>query len=133
MSTVDKLIYKIEQCIDYQNLYALEADFNKNGLTVQTTSNSRVILAKLRNGKPVTKGVITDYIFVGSLADSTKELSDRAVTKICDFVRTNCGKSGKVKDNARVWRNGVRMYEASIVIMNEDIHEITDIANFVQE
>ena len=126
MSTVDKLIYKIEQCIDYQNLYALEPDFNKCGLTVQTTANNRVILAKLRSGKAVTKNVISDYIFIGSLANSTQELSERATIKICDFVRTNSGKSGKIKNTARVWRNGLRMYESSIVIVNEDVQEVAD-------
>lgn len=123
---LDKLLYRVEQCIDYQSLYALEDSFNKCGLTVQTTSQNRVILAKLKAGKPVTKNIIDDYIFIGSLVGSAEEISERACQKICDFIRTNCGKAGSVKNVSRVWRNGVRMYEASIAIMNEDVNNIAD-------
>jgi len=121
---IDKVIYKIGQCIDYQSLYALEESFNKVGLTIQTTSNKRMILCKLREGRPVTEEVISDYIFIGSLNDPMKELSDRASEKICDFVRTNAGPAGKIEDIARVWRNGLRMYESTISIVNEDITKI---------
>jgi hypothetical protein len=121
---IDNVIYKIGQCIDYQSLYALEEAFNKIGLTIQTTSNKRMILCKLREGRPIAEEVITDYIFVGSLNETSRELSDRAAEKICDFVRTNASVPGKVENIARVWRNGLRMYENTITIVNEDVHRI---------
>jgi hypothetical protein len=121
---VDKLIYKIGQCIDYQSLYALEESFNKCGMTIQTTSRNRMILCKLRDGKPVTESIVDDYIFIGNLDDLSHEISDRASIKISDFVRTNVGKSSKVENIARVWRNGLRMYESTIKIMNEDINRV---------
>lgn len=123
---IGKLIYKIEQCIDYQNLWAMEADFNKCGLTIQTTSNNRMILAKLRNNRPVTQEVIKDYIFVGSLQDATRELTDRAARKICDFARNASSKAGKVKNMPRVWRDGLRMYGYSVFVKNEDVGSIAD-------
>lgn len=124
MSNTDKLTYKIRQCIDYQSLYALEEEFNDAGLTIQTTSQNRVILCKLVNGKPKADKVIDDYIFVGSLDTSTNEISDRAAQKIVDFVNNAKGKKDKVKNIARVWRDGLRMYESSIAIMHEDVQLI---------
>jgi hypothetical protein len=121
---LDKLLYKIGQCVDYQCFYALEEDFNKIGLTIQTTSRNRMILCKLQDGSPVTEKIIDDYIFVGSLDESTKELTDRTVEKICDFVRTNVGTPGKVENIAKVWRNGLRMYQSAISIANEDIERV---------
>lgn len=122
--SVDKLVYKIGQCIDYQSLYALEESFNNCGLTIQTTSLNRMILCKLIDGKPVTESVVDDYIFVGGLNDMSREITERAVIKICDFVRTCSGKANKVENVARVWRNGLRMYESTISIMNEDVNEV---------
>lgn len=123
---VDRLVYKIEQCTDYQCLYALEEEFNKVGLTVQTTPKNRMILCKLRNGKPLAESVVDDYIFIGSLDNMTNELSDRVVSKIGDFVRTNSAMPDKVQNIARVWRNGLRMYESTVAIMNEDVSRIAD-------
>ena len=116
---IEKLIYKIGQCIDYQSLYALEESFNKCGLTIQTTSRNRMILCKLRDGRPVSESVVDDYIFIGGIDDMGRELSERATEKISDFVRTNSGKPDKVQNMARVWRNGLRMYDA-VSIVNED-------------
>jgi len=122
-NSVERLIYKIGQCIDYQSLYALEESFNKCGLTIQTTSRNRMILCKLRDGRPVSESVVDDYIFVGSIDGMSKEISERATEKISDFVRTNAGKPDKVQDMARVWRNGLRMYDA-ISIVNESQQQI---------
>jgi len=119
---VDKLVDKLGRCIDYQSVYALEEEFNKAGLTVQTTSNNRVILCKLQEGRPVANNVVDDYIFIGSLDAAINELTDRAVMKMCDFVRTNASMADKVRNTARVWRNGLKMYESTITIMNEDKH-----------
>jgi hypothetical protein len=119
-----KLLYKIGQSIDYQSIYALEESFNKVGLTIQTTSHNRMILCKLINGGPITENVVDDYIFIGNLDERSKEVTDRTAEKICDFVRTNAGLPGKIENIARVWRNGLRMYEAVIPIVNEDVKKI---------
>ncbi len=124
-ANLGRLLYKIEQCIDYQNLYSLEEDFNRVGLTVQATSRNQMILCKLINGSPVTENVIDDYIYIGSTNELNKELSERASEKISDFVRTNAGSPGKVENIARVWRNGLRMYSSKIAIANEDIDRIS--------
>jgi hypothetical protein len=126
MSDIDKLTYKIRQCIDYQSLYALEEEFNNFGLTIQTTAQNRVILCKLRNGKAKADKVIDDYIFVGSLEKSADEISDRAAQKIVDFVQNAKGNKGKLKNVARVWRDGLRMYESTISIMHEDVQCVAD-------
>lgn len=120
-----RVLYKVSQCIDYQNLYALEEEMNKVGLSVQTTSNNRMILCRLFEGKVVTEKVIDDYIFIGSLNDATKELSESQIQKISDFIRNRSGPSGKVENLARVWRNGVRMYD-SIMVVNEDVSKVAD-------
>lgn len=120
------IISKVHQCIDYQSLYALEEDFNKVGLTIQSTSNGRVILCRIEDNKPCATKIVEDYIFVGSLSESTKELSDRATNKIADFINNNKSVQSEVKDIARVWRNGVRMYGDTIRIVNEDVEFIAD-------
>jgi hypothetical protein len=120
---LERLIYKIGQCIDYQSLYALEESFNRCGLTIQTTSRNRMILCKLRDGRPVSESVVDDYIFIGGIEDMSREISNRASEKISDFVRTNAGAAGKVQNMARVWRNGLRMYD-SVSIVNEDQQRI---------
>lgn len=121
---VNRLVNKLSQCIDFQSLYALEEDLNRVGMTIQTTANNRMILCKLMEGRPVANNVIEDYVFVGSLETATRELTDRAVNKICDFVRMNAGNADAVKNVARVWRNGLKIYESSINIMNEDVNEV---------
>lgn len=122
---LSKVLYKVSQCIDYQNLYALEEDLNKIGMTVQTTSKNRMILCKLQGGRPISEHVIDDYIFIGSIEDSTKELSENITQKISDFIRNKAGGPDIVKNCARAWRNGLRMYE-NISIVNEDINKFAD-------
>lgn len=112
---------KIRQCIDFQSIYALEEDFNKVGLTVQTTPSNRVVLCKIVEGKPSAKQVIDDYIFIGSLDNSLAELSDRTAAKIVDFINNNRSGPSKIMDVPRTWRNGLKMYEHNIAIMNENI------------
>lgn len=79
-----------------------------------------MILCKLREGRAVTEHAIDDYIFIGSAENAISELTDRAVSKIGDFIRTNAGEADKLQNVARVWRNGLKMYESTISIMNED-------------
>lgn len=132
MQMTRKVLHKISQCLDFQNLYALEEDFNKVGLTIQTTSKNRMILCKLRKGKPLAEKVIDDFIFIGTLDNPTRELSENMAEKISDFVRNNQSKPDKVKDLARVWRNGLRMYE-DIVVVNEDVNFVADQTSLILE
>lgn len=120
------IFYKIRQCIDYQSLYALEDEFNKIGLTIQTTQKNRMVLCKLINGKPTANNIIEDFIFVGSYKQLDTELSERAVEKIIDFVSNNQGAPSKVENLARAWRNGLRMYGKSLFIANEDVEFVAD-------
>ena len=114
------ILARIDQCIDWQTLYALEDNFNEVGLTIQTTSNKRMVLCKLKNGKPVSNKVIDDYIFIGGLDVSMNEISAAAIEKLKAFVQNASGKKDTVKNVARKWKDGLRMYEASIAIMRDD-------------
>jgi hypothetical protein len=125
-ASLGKLLYKIGQCINYQNLYGLEEQFNKVGLTIQTTSHNRMLLCKLINGAPIIENVVDDYIFIGSLDDMNRDLTEKTAEKIMDFVRTNAGPAGKIENMARVWRNGLRMYQTVIPIVNEDVKKIAE-------
>ena len=120
--SVENLLIKVSRCPNYRTLYAMETDFNKGGLTIQTTAGNRVILCRLVKGRPMAAEVITDYIFIGALNEADRDLDDRASMKICDFIANAAGPSGTVMDTARSWRNGLRMYESSIAIVNEDIN-----------
>jgi len=113
------LIYKINQCIDYQTVYCLEDDFNKVGLTIQTTSKNRVILCKIKSGKPISGRPIDDYIFIKGLDNATEEVSPSAAEKIIAFVQNAKGQPGTIKNVARKWQDGLRMYEQTIAIMHE--------------
>lgn len=121
---VEELIKKIEMCIDYQSLFALEESFNKCGLTVQTTARNRTILCKLREGKPVTEKIIEDYIFLGSLNTLSEEISEISGKKICLFIRENAGPAGKVENMARSWQNGLRVYESKLLVVDEGMQEV---------
>jgi len=122
---LERLLYKIPQCIDYQNLYAMEDEFNKVGLSVHTTPKNRMILCRVVDGRIVADKVIDDYIFIGSIEDSMRELSERAIYKICNFVRSRADKASKPLNIARPWRNGLRMKD-TIMVANEDVSQIAD-------
>ena len=119
---MDELLRKIRMTIHYGGLYALESSFNRAGLTLQNTTGNRMILCKLRDGVPVAESVAEDYIYIGNVNDTDRELSERTVGKICDFVLNAGGAPDTPRNLARAWRNGVRMYEASIKIVNEDVN-----------
>ncbi len=122
--SAERLLVKVSGCPNYRTLYAMEADFNSAGLTIQTTTGNRIILCRLVKGRPVAKEAMTDFIFIGSLDGADRDLDDRVSQKICDFISNTEGPAGTVKDIARSWRNGLRMYESSIAIVNEDINYI---------
>jgi len=114
------LIEHVHRCMDYRTLYALEEEFNKVGLTVQSTPQNHMILCKIMEGKPHAEKVIRDYIFVGSLEEKGKELSDRAVKCITTFIKSASTGPAKVLDAPRVWRDGLRLYGDAVRINSED-------------
>ena len=119
-----KLIFKIQNSIDYHSIFCLEEEFNKVGLTLQTTAQNRVILCRIHNNKPLAEHIIDDYIFLGSLDTKDREVPVRAIECIVNFVQTNGKVASEILDIPRAWRNGVRLYGAAIPIMNEDIKNI---------
>lgn len=118
------IIYKLHQCINCECLCAMESDFNKIGLTIQTTSKDRIVLCRVEDGKPITEHVIDDYIFIGEATKLSTELSERAVEKISSFIQANAGPSETVRNNIRSWRDGLRMAGAPIEITNEDVNKV---------
>lgn len=126
---VDKLIARVRACFDYQSLYAMEEGFNSVGLTIQTTAKNRMILCKIKDHKPLANEVGVDYIFIGGL-DVNQEYSERVEQKIVDFVMNNASEKSDIKDSARVWRNGLRMYQSTIAVESE---EIKCLADFIQD
>lgn len=127
---VDKLLRRIKACFDYQSLHAMEPNFNEVGLTIQTTAKNRMILCKIKNNKPLAKEVGLDYIFIGGLDNKDQEYSDRIEQKIIDFVLNNASNKTEIKNIARVWRNGLRVYENTIAVESEEINHIAD---FIQD
>jgi hypothetical protein len=105
---------KIGMCLDYQALYSMEPDFNEIGLTVQTTPQNRMILCKIHDNKPLAESIIDDYIFIGSLDTATNEISERATEKIKEFVKEAAGEKSEIKNIARPWRDGLRMYGKAV-------------------
>jgi hypothetical protein len=116
MDALATLINKIHQCTDYQTLYALESDFNQVGLTIQTTANSRMILCKIVDSKPKASEAMKDYIYIGSLDISAQSISIEFVLKVIIFVVNAKGPKGELKNLARKWQDGLRMYGQAITV-----------------
>lgn len=123
---VDKLIKRIKSCYNYQSIYAMEDGFNSVGLTIQTTPKNRMILCKIVEGTASAKEVGSDYIFLGNLENIT-EFNERAEQKIIDFVLNNASNAGTITNDAKVWRNGVRMYESTVFVESEEINCIANV------
>lgn len=123
---VNKLIARIRTCYNYSSLFAMEDGFNSVGLTVQTTPKNRVILCTIIDGIATANEVGTDYIFLGSI-DQNSEYSERVEQKIIDFISNKAGPAAAITNNAKVWRNGVRMYESTIFVESEDINCIANV------
>jgi hypothetical protein len=115
-----KLVNKIYQCPDYQTLYTLEDDFNEVGLTIQTTSNNRIILCKIKDSKPLSDDPLVDYIYMGSLDIAINPLNAELMLKIIIFIVNAKGAKGELKNMARSWRDGLRMYEQSIAVEGKE-------------
>jgi len=116
MDALAKIANKIWQCPDYQTLYSLESDFNEVGLTIQTTSNSRIILCKIKDHKPLATEAMVDYIYIGSLDKSAEAIADGTTLKIIMFTINAKGTKSEIKNLKRTWQDGLRMYEQSIAV-----------------
>lgn len=125
--SIDRLINRIKSCIDYQSIYSMEDGFNSVGLTIQSTAKNRMILCKLVDNIPKAEEAGIDYIFIGGLDISTNEISERVEQKIIDFVLNNAGEEQTVKGVQRLWKNGLKMYESTIVLESEDVQYIATI------
>lgn len=121
-SDLQELIYKIRHSVTCTCLYALEENFNKVGLTLQTTTKQRMVLCKIKNNKPFCKKIMDDYIFIG-VADEDRELSSRAIDCIVEFVMNAAGKPAKLKNKQRKWQDGISMY-GKIIVVNEDVDAV---------
>lgn len=120
---MDKLIDKVGRCIDFKSLWCMEEDVNRVGLTIQRTHQNNMILCRVQDGTPLAERIVEDYIFVGDLGHKDSEISDKARDQIVEFIKANAGQPSCVKNVARTWRNGLRLYENSITI---DIGRIGD-------
>lgn len=116
MDALANIVNKIHQCTDYQTLYALETDFNQVGLTIQTTSNNRMILCKIVDSKPKASEAMKDYIYIGSLDTSTQNVSLEFALKVIIFVVNAKGSKGELKNLARKWQDGLRMYGQAVTV-----------------
>jgi len=126
MDALAKIVNKIYQCPDYQTLYSLEDDFNAVGLTVQTTSNNRMILCKIESNKPKATEALADYIYIGKLEDSAQPLCMEIALKIIVFITNAKGQKGELKNLARKWQDGLRMYGDKIAVEEKAKGSITE-------
>ena len=101
---------RIKMCTSYEMFFNLEEDLNNVGLTIQTTNQSRMILCRIENNKPIANKVTDDYIFVGGIQDQGKEMSQRMVECIVNFVIENSGEQSKVEDSLRDWQKMAATY-----------------------
>jgi len=116
MDALANIVNKVYQCTDYQTLYAMESDFNQVGLTIQTTSNNRMILCKIADSKPKASEAMTDYIYVGGLDMSMQSIGFEFALKIIVFIVNAKGAKGELKNLARKWQDGLRMYGQAVTV-----------------
>jgi len=124
---LEDVLRKINSSISCSCLYALEEDFNKVGLTLQTTSRNRTVLCKIKDGKPLCKNYPDDYIFIGYI-DEDKELSRRVLDCIVEFVSNASSEPAKVKDEPRSWQNTNCLY-GKVVLVNEDVNSVANLVD----
>lgn len=122
-SDLQELLYKVKNSVTCSCLYALEDNFNKVSLTLQTTTKNRMVLCKIKNNKPYCKEFMDDYIFIG-VAEEDRELSKRAIECISEFIMNAASeKPAKIKKEQRKWQDGISMY-GKIIVVNEDVKSI---------
>jgi hypothetical protein len=123
-SDLEELVYKLKNSVTCSCLYALEENFNRVGLTLQTTTKNRMVLCKIQNSKPYCKKFMDDYTFLG-VAEEDKELSKRAIECIIEFVMGAASKPAKLKKEQRKWQDDISIY-GKIIVVNEDIEAVAN-------
>ena len=121
---LQKLLYKIKNCGSYYMLYKLEEGFNSVGFTLQRTLKDHYILCRIVNGEPVTEEPMDDYIFLGSVDESTIEVPNGNMDSIINFIIGSASEAAKLDEGPRINRNGFCIY-GRIMLVNEDIHKIS--------
>ena len=108
------ILKKIRGCANFDTLYGLEEDFNNVGLTVQPTNQSRMLLCRIEESKPITGKVLDDYIFIGSIKNREDGLSMRDIDCITSFIIEHAGSPAEVVGKGRKWQQQTRMYAHAI-------------------
>ena len=121
---LNKVKKKIRMSLSCSNLLAMEEDFNKIGLTIQTTTKNRIILCKIKDEQPYCREICEDYIFIGSYDGGDQILSDRVIDTLVEFVDNAHSKPAKVVDKMRSWQRNVSMY-GKVILVNEDVHALS--------
>lgn len=120
MSNAGEILFKIKGCGHYYMLHELEEDFNKVGLTIQTTLRDNKILCRIVDGKPYSEKLFSDYVFMGMAGSQMESVPKDIIETICEFVINNATGPSKVVDTPRVWRHGSYVY-GHIVVVNEGL------------
>lgn len=123
--SLQKLLLKIKNCPNYETLYRLEEDFNKVGLTLQSTPKNRVILCMIRDGNAYASAVMEDYVFVGATSD-LDEVPTKTIDCIMNFVIENAGSPARVVNNKRSWQHNPKPY-GQVLVVNEDVEHLAQI------
>ena len=120
---IGTILYKIKNCPTYSSLYDMEQEFNKIGLTIQITTNNRMVLCKIKNHKPYCQSIIDDYIFIGILNDKDIEISDKMLQCMTNFIMNAASAPSKILNLPRKWQDGTRLY-GHVTVVKEDINYV---------
>lgn len=133
----DDLIRRVNQCVDWKTLYELREDFACIGLIVQETSGARKILCRMEEGKPISKRVIDDYIFVGSKDTMDEEIGERALEVMLHFIESNASRPQTLMNDAQSYSQNTALYGKPVRLANEDQEakqqEINMLGRMIQE
>ena len=126
-ANLERLLYKLNECINWDTVFAMEKDFNKIGLTLQPTTKDRVVLCRLVEGQPSAQEIGEDYMFLASQAERGISLTERHVRIISDFC-INCASKPSLVEGPprRKWMQGLATY-GKIVVVNEDVQHIASL------
>ncbi len=114
MDRLANLINKICDATNYQTLYALEADFNNVGLTMQITEKGTAAICKIKDHKPLATKPVEDHVYVGNLDNAPDAIGCDVIIKIIRFIVNAKGEKSEIKNVARGWKNELSMYGDSI-------------------
>ena len=102
--SVEKVISKIDKCVNYEMLFCLEEDFNTIGLTLQPTKQNKMVLCIIKDGIPSANRIFEDYVHIGSLEDRSKEISLRLIDCIKEFIVEHAGVASIPINDGRSWQ-----------------------------